>query len=417
MRRTSWLVVAFVLAFVLLAPLARAEGRVVTLHEAIRAGADAGPGVRVAEAPAASLDASRTASRSFLTSTPTLTAAIGPRLGNTTTLDVQVGAYVPFSVRNVSGARGRVVDATSTLVRADVERARNDAALRAATAWTRALESRELLAVRRATLARVDAVVELAEKRAKSGVALPSEVVLARGDRAAVLASVLDAEGLSTEALVELRVSLGLPAGAALEVTGDLAVEDPRIHGSALVWAKEMTSVNATLKTAAARERLASAEVSLAHATTGTQVSVGAMFAREGDGSSILLGSLSVPLPFVDPAAFERARARGAALTAGALTSRARADLEAMLSLALHEMDHTRELRATLEHDAFPALREAERLAEAQFAAGTSDIGPVLLARQRRLGVEESLTRARAEVWRADLRFAHVTGHLVPEGS
>jgi outer membrane protein TolC len=338
-------------------------------------------------------------------------------LGNTTTLDVQVGAYVPFSVRNVSGARGRVVDATSTLVRADVERARNDAALRAATAWTRALESRELLAVRRATLARVDAVVELAEKRAKSGVALPSEVVLARGDRAAVLASVLDAEGLSTEALVELRVSLGLPAGAALEVTGDLAVEDPRIHGSALVWAKEMTSVNATLKTAAARERLASAEVSLAHATTGTQVSVGAMFAREGDGSSILLGSLSVPLPFVDPAAFERARARGAALTAGALTSRARADLEAMLSLALHEMDHTRELRATLEHDAFPALREAERLAEAQFAAGTSDIGPVLLARQRRLGVEESLTRARAEVWRADLRFAHVTGHLVPEGS
>ena len=398
------------------APSAAAAGGL-TLSAALRAGADRGPAVAVAEAPGRALADTRSAARAFLSTAPALTAAAGPRFGAGTTLDVQVGLYVPISIRDVRGARAVTTDAATGLVAADLRRAKNEAAFRAATAWTRAVEGKELLAVRRSGLERVEVMLELAEKRSKSGVSLPSEVALARADRATAVATVLDAEGLFTEALVELRVATGLPPGTTIELAGDLVSPVDWLQTSARSGYAKGLGASPELAASAARARVARAEVTLVHASAAPSVSVGAMFAREGDGSSILLGQVSVPLPFVDPGAFDRARAEGSALAAAAQAARARVELEGARSLAVHEMDHTREVRATLERDALPAVREAERLAIAELTAGTSTVGPVSIARQRRLAVEETLTRARADVFRADLHFAFVTGQLLAGGT
>lgn len=399
-------------AAVFVSGAASAAPRPLPLREALRAGAASGPGVAVASAPARMLPEARSAARAPLVTTPSLTAAVGPRFGSATTVDVQVGIYVPIALRDVSGARGAVVGASERLVAVDVARARNDGAFRAGVAWANAVEGKELVAVRADSLSRADAIVLLAERRARAGVALPSEIVLARGERAASAAQLLDAEGRLVEAVVELRVAIGASVDADVEAGGDLGTDALPAHANARRWAR---SGGPEIDLATAREAAARAEVTLVHRTAGPSLSVGGMFAREGDGSSIVLGQLAIPLPFVDPAAFERTRGQAVADAAIAATYRARAEHAAATSLALHEMDHAREVRAVLEREALPALREAERLAVVQVSVGASDVSLALVARQRRLAAEETLTHARADVVRADLRFAHVTGHLVGE--
>lgn len=409
-------VVTLMLASCLLCTQARAdEGRTVRLTDAIQRAAEVGPGVSVASAGAGALAASRDAASTKLPAPPTVSVAAGPRVASSTTFDLQVGVYVPFSMRDVSGARTRSVDATRRFLREDLDRAKSDAGLRAALAWTRALEAHQILAVREATLERADELVALASRRVTSGVARPSELAMAAGDRAFAAAAVLDAEGSEVDALVELRVAIGAAPGARLKVEGDLATEVPAARARARAFAAENLAQSPTLRSTNAFASTARADVALAHSSSGPNLSVGAMFAREGDGSTIVLGSVSVPLPFVDAAAFDRSRAEAAARTAEADSQRVKVELEARLSLAAHDMEHTREVRERLTKDAVPMLREALRLSLAEVTAGTSDVGPGLTARQRLLAAEEAVAHSQGEVLRADLRFLHVTGKLLSE--
>jgi len=408
---------AVVLGLCLIPRFAQAdEARVVRLADALERASAVGPGVAVASAGNSALSAARDAAGQRLPSPPNVTLAAGPRIGASgTSLDLQVGVYVPLSIRDLRGARTRSVETMRQGTHADVERARSDAGLRAALAWAHALEAREILAVRQATLERAEELVTLAKRRVSSGVARPSELAMASGDRAFASASVLDAEGAEVDALVELRVAIGAAPGEKLRLDGDLSLELPEAHARARAWAAENLGHNPALKAAQARASTARAEVVLAHASSGPTLSVGAMFAREGDGSSIVLGALSLPVPILDAAAFDRARADAIARTIEADGARLKAELAARLSLTVHDMEHTREVRERLEKEAVPMLREALRLSLAEVSAGTSDVGPALLARQRLLAAEEGVTHARGEVLRADLRFLHVTGRLLPE--
>ncbi|MBK8215376.1 MAG: TolC family protein [Myxococcales bacterium] len=407
--------VAVALVGALVPRLASGEGLRMSLHDALVAGAAKGPGVAVALAPRAANERARDASRALLVSPPTLTVSAGPRFGAGTTLDLQVGAYVPIMLRDVSGSRRGVAEASARVTAEDVERARGDAALRAGLAWSRAMEATRILEIRKATLGRAEELVTLARRRVGAGVGRPSEIALAEGERAYAATSVLDGEGLLVDALVELRVASSLAPGEDVSPAGELARELPAVYAKAHAPSGATVSDSPGVRLAAASEARARAQVALTHATEGPQLSVGGMFAREGDGSTIALGSVMVPLPFVDPAAFDRSRAEADALAANAEKGRVRAELDARLSLVLHEMDHTREVRDKFEREVLPPLREALRQSLVEVSAGTTDIGPSVVARQRLLTAEEAAVRASAEVVRADLRYLHVTGKLASE--
>jgi outer membrane protein TolC len=277
------------------------------------------------------------------------------------------------------------------------------------------MEAMRILEIRKATLGRAEELVTLARRRVGAGVGRPSEVALAEGERAYAATSVLDGEGLLVDALVELRVASALPPGEEVAPAGDLARELPTVYASAHAPNGADVSDSPAVRLARAAEVRARAQVALTHATEGPQLSVGGMFAREGDGSTIVLGSVMVPLPFVDPAAFDRSRAEADALAANAEKGRVRSELDAHLSLVLHDMDHTREVRDRLEREVLPPLREALRQSLVEVSAGTTDIGPSVIARQRLLSAEEAATHASAEVVRADLRYLHAKGKLASE--
>ena len=145
----------------------------------------------------------------------------------------------------------------------------------------------------------------------------------------------------------------------------------------------------------------------------GPTITVGGAYLHEGTGDQVWTAIVGIPLPFVNPAAYETARQRAIAMTAEAQIERVQAEMMRDIHLAIHDHEHWREVRDALRDQAVPPMKEALRLARVSYEAGTQDLSLVLLARQRLVGVEEMLARAAGEVQRADLRLQRATGALL----
>ena len=405
----SWRCFAVVL---LAASAARAAGEPISLRDAVARGGERGPGIEVAHAPSAAIDDADHAAGKLLVTPPQLSLMAGPRWNGGVTPELQTMVTVPVHLGDVRGARAGVVQSQRNLVAKDVARAREEAALRAAIAWSRGVEVKEIIRLRRLSLEQAQGLADVAKKRAIAGVSVPSELAMANGDLGVARAALVEAEGQLFEATAELRVALGHAPDAELDPVGDLYAEDPRIHAVGPAWARGAEARNSALQVLTARQGSAKAETSLVAATLAPNLGIGVSYMREGTGDSVLLGVLTLPIPVVDPAAFERARARAEEDRATAQVHRARQELGAQVALSLHEIEHLREVRAMLETNAIPPLREALRLAKVQVDTGTADVAVALLARQRLLAAEETLARSCAEVWRADLKLAYYTGQL-----
>lgn len=379
--------------------------------DAVRLGAERGPDVAVAVAPReGTLEARAVAGRLPHPPLVSITGGYrsssflpGPEIGVTLTQD--------FPLRSLSGERKLTSDATAAAIDADVHRARLDGAARAVNAWLTTLEAKELVRLRTDAGQQAEGVLRVAEVRVKSGVALPQELMVARGDAAAAEAGILDAEGMLVESLAELRFVLGQDPTAVLDVTGDLyATDDRAVDETAAIRAAQSHPV---ILLAQARASVAHHEASLVNAMLGPTITVGGAYLHEGTGDQVWTAIVGIPLPFVNPAAYETARQRAIAMTAEAQIERVQAEMMRDIHLAIHDHEHWREVRDALRDQAVPPMKEALRLARVSYEAGTQDLSLVLLARQRLVGVEEMLARAAGEVQRADLRLQRATGALL----
>lgn len=391
-----------------LAKPARALGR----DEAVRLGATAGPGVAVAAAPAAGIADAGAGARALLPTPPHVTISAGARGGATASgLEVSATAIVDIPLRGIGGAREATARSLDGARSADLRRARLDAGTRGGVAWTRAREAKRLLELRGESVTHAEALADFTRRRAGSGTTQPIELALVEGDVGSARSSRLEAEGAVVDALAELRLATAIEPGTPLDPEGDLCVtDDVLMDEAAALSAAERDSPDLLL--AAANVRLAASEVRLVGASMGPFLGVGATFTRDGFGDRVVSGVLVLPLPFVDPARFDAGRARIAADVATAQVQRTRDELKAAIHVAIHDREHTRELRATLASAALPPLREALRIAKAQLAAGTQDVALALLVRQRVLVAEEQYVRACGEVQRADLRFQRLIGRV-----
>lgn len=391
------------------ATVTRAVGR----DEAIKLGAAAGPGVAIATAPSAGIGDAAVASRAALPLPPRLTLSAGERTGATGRgFEVSATAIVDVPTKGIGSARETTVRSIEGARDADVRRARLEAGVRAGVAWSRALEAKLVVKLRGASVGDADALAEYARRRVKAGPGQPIELALAEGDLGSARTAELDAEGMLVDALAELRLSAALDANAAVDPIGDLQSTNDELmdEPTALVAAERD---NPDLQLAAANARLAGDEIRLIGASLAPAIGLGATFMRDGFGDRVVTGIVSIPLPFYNPAGFEAGRARIAADVAGARVQRTKDDLKSAIHVAIHDREHTRELRASLASAALPPLREALRIARAQVAAGTQDIALALLVRQRVAQAEEQYVHACGEVHRADLRFLRLIGRLV----
>jgi len=385
----------------------------VTLASALRWAREQGPGVGPATAAAPAVrDASSATTR--LLRAPMLALGGGYREGVERPgpeLSVAVSQEIP--VADVGRRRKELVSAWREQSKHQIESARNAAALRAALAWAGCLEADAITQLRGQALQQAQAIEQTSRARVAAGSSLPSDAALATSELELARANLLDAEGAVTEAYSELRLATGQQPSTRLAARGDLdrfdtsSVEPQRT--------REALEHSPALKEARAQVLLARSQTDLLRATQGPSFALGATFLREGTGARVYTAFVSLPLPFVDTAGFEAAREHGLELRARANAADLSRELAKRLALAEHDRVHWREVREALargEH----AAREGLRVLLANYQTGVHDISGVLLARQRVVSLQEGVTRASAELLRAELLLRALTGRLL-EGS
>jgi outer membrane protein TolC len=381
------------------------------LPHAVARGGERGPGVAVASAPRGSVLAAQDASHTFFTLPPRLSVQAGPRFyGAGAGIEVGATLMQDIPLRAIGTARSDVADALLSATDANVSKARLDAMLRAGLAWAAVRESVEILALRRAVHDDAVELLRVVRARGVAGTVTPADVASAEAEVSLAASASLDGEGALVEATAELRFTLAAVAGEELVAIGDLAVTDdtPSDEAHALGVALEH---NPSVAAARFRALTYDRDATLAHALYAPTFSFGASIVREGNGENVVQGIVAFPFPFSRPGAFEGARARAQADAELETVELEKAQLTRDVTMALHERQHTREVRAVLQ-TALAPLREAERLARITLDAGTRDITALLLARARRIATEERWIHALADVHRADLRYGRAIGRI-----
>lgn len=393
------------------APAAR-----ITLARAIEEGARRGPAVvESARAREAAVDFARDPGSS-LPSAPQVTVMAGARKPYNLPVgpEVVVSAQQEIAGRGLGSARRRAAEWASRAATSDLERARVEGALTSALAWIDLLEAQQLMSARVTALADAEKVARLAEVRVTSGVATATERSLAAAEVGAAKLALLDAEGRATEARFTLALAAGEPLDRPLVAEGSIQPGDrPAVDPQRVL---EGASRHPAILAADARAAHAAADVAVARAINGPFFALGASVWREGSGDHAAAATVTVPLPFFDSARYEAARQATLAAGASAYAGRLRGELEREARVALHEREHTREVKAQLEGGVVAPLRRALETAVLAYGAGTADLSVVLLARRSALTAEERLVSAMADVQRADLRVAALGGTLLPRG-
>lgn len=396
----------------LFAPRAQAEaGDSVTFRQAIAAGAKQGPLVREAERVRIATDAFASHPGGSLPSVPQVTLLAGARAptGLPVGPEVVVTATQEISLRGLGSARSRVASWAARAGTSDTERSALEGAALAALAWIHLLEAQRLMQIRSTAAEAADRISNLATLRAANGVATAVERSLAHAELGSARLDVLDAEGHATEARLDLAYSMGASMSRSYVAEGSADV--------AAIDANEQTlarlDLHPSVLSARARAEQSRAEALVLHATNGPTFSVGASVWREGSGDKAIAGVFVFPLPFFDPAQYDTARQETLAAAADGHALRLRAELERELRLAIHERLHTREVYMHLQDDVVTPLRSSVTTSMTSYAAGTATLETVLLARRAALAAEERLVRAEADVNRADVRVAALSGTLL----
>ncbi len=346
-----------------------------------------------------------------LATPPRLEVQAGPRWRNDVqrySVDATVALWQDFSLGGYGGARRDLARAMQREAGAGLAVAERDVAATTALAWIDARLARELMRIRAESVTDAVELVRLASARVRIGQSPPGEEALARAVLGSARAAALDAEGRRFEADAALGYVTGLPPAQPIDVTGALDTRDPPLDERRLLARARAAHPDVALARAVAARQTRTSEV--ARAGGKPYLSVGPLVTREGTGDWLFEGRVAVPLPLVNPAALESARARADARVAAAQARRVEARINGEIRMALHEREHAREVREALLTGAIAPAREALRQSQAQYEAGSGDLNAVLVARRALLDAEERWAEAAADVRRADVKLARALG-------
>ncbi|OJY28796.1 MAG: hypothetical protein BGO98_08100 [Myxococcales bacterium 68-20] len=392
------------------------ERRPMTLDHAIAEGARRGPAVIESNVNREAAVAFAQSPGSSLPSTPQLTVLAGARrpYNLPTGPEVVVTVQQELAFRGLGSARERAASWALHAASSDVDRARIEGAATAALAWIDLLEAQGLVDLRKAAAEDAAKLERIAEVRVTSGAATALERSLARAEVGGARVAVLDGEGRATHARLTLAHAVGTSMDGAIAADGMLErSRDEAVDARSVV---DALASHPAVRAAEARAAQASAEASVTRALLGPTMSIGGSAWREGSGDHAAAAIVTLPLPFFDPSRHDVGRQATIAAAATSHAARMRTELEREARLALHEREHTREVRAELRDAVVAPLRSATNTAMTAYSAGTSELGVVLLARRTALAAEERLVTAMADVWRSDIRLSALRGTLVATG-
>ena len=408
-RFRAWLVTLtalLVVATVQAEPLSRLD-----LAESMRRAEAFAPALGPRRAAVSGARSVESAADSVLALPPRVEVGVGPRWRATnrdTGLEANLAIWQDLSLGGFGSSRRRFASTLSSEARARLEVSRREVRMEAALAWVEARLARELVRIRKDSLARAEEILQVASARVRAGSVAPSEESLARALVGNAKGDFVAAQGKRFVADAELRYTTGLPAGAPIDVVGSLDVKDAPLALKKLL--ADVRAAQPDVKSAEASAERSARAAEMSWASGRPFLAVGPLVTREATGDWILLARVGFPLPLVNPAGVDAARARLDASVASAEVRHVRALLERDLTLALEEREHARELRDVVRNGVLGPARDALRVSLAQYEAGKIDTASVLAARREQLQAEDRWAEAAADVRRADIRLARLVG-------
>ncbi len=360
------------------------------------------------------VDGLRTAARALpdVSQGPSVQVLPGARLpgADAAGLELQVTATLPLPLddRGPSGRRwlDREAERRATARHVEVQARRLEIAL----AWLDRRAAERRVERLRAETAVVEALVAGARRAVEAGAALAEDLAEAELLAAELEAGALDAEGLSFETGAILARALATDPRDPTE--GARAVQlgtrgpffepplpDPR---RATEWLEHIDR-DPTVRAVRAEAARAAADGERLAAERGPRWSVGVQLQRESPGDLLMFAGLGVQLGWPGVGSAEAAEASAAETAArGRAVASARSRARE-LALALHEVEHRRELEAQLRSRWVPAAERLAALRQRALDAGQAVLAETLLARRRALEARARLETAEAARRRAEI--------------
>jgi cobalt-zinc-cadmium efflux system outer membrane protein len=377
MFRASIVLIAAIAA-ILLPRAARAGDLVLDYPSTLRLAAEHAPAVVAARGRMAETRGKRAGAAVRFTTNPDIEIGAGPRLiaGDSST-DFDVGLGQAFELGGRRGARIADADAEIAQSAADADDVRRLVRRDAALAFVDVLAADERLRLARGVEQVAGDLVAASEKRLAKGDAVELEVNLAKTVLGRARAAVQAAEADREAALGALRALLGLDPTQAIVVKGDLTARRAYDLDALLASARQRPD----LRRLDAERDEGTALVRLGDSAAWPDVRVGLSYAHE-ENADILLGSLSITLPWFDRGQEPKAVGRAKVARAGAeKAGRARA-IEAEVRAAFAAYQKRVAAVDEFEKNVLPLVDENDRLLTRSYEAGQLTLADYLVARR-----------------------------------
>jgi len=384
-------------------------GELLTLSRVIDLAGKIAPEVRIAATRVAEEEGKLAGAKVRALENPKLEAALGPRIGPSTTVDVDVGVEIPFER---GGKRERRIAAARAGIQREkhaVEDARRQAITLAVGAYYRVLQAEERLRLAEERKALAEELFRVARERHQGGDAPLFDVNLAQAEMSRAKSAIASEKGLVARARAALAASLGLPSGGDLRVEGDL--KDRSFFDT--IPPEVSLEKRSDLLVALAEVDASRAGIALAEAQARPDIAFRAGYRHE-EGNDIVQGGVSIPLPFFNPG-------NGPVQEARARSDRARIDAEVRKAAVSSEIEGARRSYAAaaesvrlLEKDGLPRQQENDALARESYRAGKINLATLLLVRRDALDTRREYLERLLEAAEAGVELAAAVGALTP---
>jgi len=263
------------------------------------------------------------------------------------------------------------------------------------------------------TLRTFEDLARVNQARVAAGAIAPYESTRSQIAMLQFRSTVTKAELDLAAASARLRVLLGRPASAALEVSGDLSAPAELASLASDALNTRALESRPDLRALQLQEARSTADLRLQQANGKIDYLVGAEYRRQQGiaGMSNSLGLFfSTPLPFSNRNQGEIARANAQILQGSQQIAASRAGIEADVEASLHEYVVTKDLVGSIERDLLAPARSAQEISAYTYRAGGSTLLELLDAQRAFNDTMQSYVDARASLRRAASRLNAAVG-------
>jgi len=352
-----------------------------TLARVMEMAASAAPEVRASAALVTEGEARLAGAKVRTLENPQLELEAGPRSAEEDSVDFGVGLEIPVELWGRRDKRIAVAEAGLQREMFLAREARRQAVSATVGAYYQVLHARKGLELTYERKALAEELERIARERYRTGDAPLFEINLARTEVARASSDIASAKGQMAQARAVLAQSLGLSAGSALQVEGDLEDRSffDRFH------AEKVMAQRPDLLAARAEVEASEAGVALARAELRPDVALRLSYHEEGD-EKVGLAGVAVGLPFLNPrrdapVREAMARSRRAEIIAEAKEAAVSTQIEG----ARLAYEGAVEAVRRMEEDALPLQRENQSMATESYRSGKIDLATLLQVRREAL--------------------------------